>query len=151
MDSQDIFEEKSGMKNVKIRKIDKLNTGGSPNSSLKKPLLKDLRVSVQRLSTEGNSDQLEKVEKEEKEDSSMKRAKSEERQVPHLPVAEDEPAREISSSCPQGLKKEGSQEDMVTSSSQEPRTKCVLIQTEQVQSEVSPAKVICKDNYSKYK
>ena len=69
------------------------------------------------------------------------KAKSEERQVPCLPVAEDEPAREISSTCPQGLKKEGSQEDMVTSSSQEPRTKCVFVQTEQIQTETLPAKI----------
>ncbi|XP_063979627.1 zinc finger MYND domain-containing protein 11 isoform X3 [Diachasmimorpha longicaudata] len=72
------------------------------------------------------------------------RSTSEDRQVPLLPVAEDEPPREISSMCPLGLKKEGSQEDMVTSSSQEPRTKCVLVQTDSNQTDVVPAKyVLC--------
>ncbi|XP_074109728.1 zinc finger MYND domain-containing protein 11 isoform X3 [Cotesia typhae] len=71
------------------------------------------------------------------------RSTSEERQVPFLPVAIDEepPLRISSSTCPEGLKKEGSQEDMVTSSSQEPRSKCVLVQTEEVQPETAPTKM----------
>lgn len=80
---------------------------------------------------EDNKEDLLKTESEE----------NEERQVPHLPVAEDELPREIMSTCPLGLKKEGSQEDMVTSSCQEPRSKCVLVQTEQTQSDGLPAKV----------
>ncbi|XP_076249208.1 zinc finger MYND domain-containing protein 11 isoform X3 [Calliopsis andreniformis] len=79
--------------------------------------------------------------KDNEEKSSVSKAGSEERQVPCLPVAEDEPPREMSTTCPQGLKKEGSQEDMVTSSSQEPRSKCVLVQTEQIQPETLPAKI----------
>ncbi|KAL0133323.1 hypothetical protein PUN28_000818 [Cardiocondyla obscurior] len=77
-----------------------------------------------------------------KGDNAKINADNEERQVPRLPVAEDEPAREsITSTCPQGLKKEGSQEDMVTSSCQEPRSKCVLVQTEQIQTDGLPAKI----------
>ena len=136
------LDDDGELKMAKIRKIDKSSTKDSKNSPQKKQVLKDLRVKVERLNKESSSDQSEKDEKDEKGDTSKKRPKSVE--VPNLPVAEDEPAREISSSCPQGLKKEGSQEDMVTSSSQEPRTKCVLIQTEHadVQAEVVPAKVI---------
>ena len=130
-----------GPKPTKIRNIESSsskNTTGGPS----KQLFKDLRVKVERLSSDGHNDvppnQEETVHNEH---SSKTKAKSEERQVPCLPVAEDEPAREICGTCPQGLKKEGSQEDMVTSSSQEPRTKCVLIQTEQIQTETIPAKV----------
>ena len=138
---EDLNIDDEGPKPTKIRNIESSgskNTTGSPG----KQLFKDLRVKVERLSSDGHNDvppnQEETVHNE---NSSKTKAKSEERQVPCLPVAEDEPAREICSTCPQGLKKEGSQEDMVTSSSQEPRTKCVLIQTEQIQTETIPAKV----------
>lgn len=127
-----------------------------PNGASPVKLIKDLRVRVERLMSDGNSEiQLnqEKSESangegdggpEEKPDvNDGSRSISEERQVPFLPVATDDepPLRITSSTCPQGLKKEGSQEDMVTSSSQEPRSKCVLVQTEEVQPETAPAKV----------
>lgn len=136
-------DENDGPKPTKIRNIE--STGSketSSSSNLTKPLFKDLRVKVERLNTEEHKDTQPAQEVgNNKEESSNTKAGSEERQVPHLPVAEDEPTREISSTCPQGLKKEGSQEDMVTSSCQEPRSKCVLVQTEQMQTETVPAKV----------
>lgn len=139
----DISDDNEGPKPSKIRNIESSgskNTTGSPNPT--KQLFKDLRVKVERLSSDSHNDIPPNQEGTEHNDRSPKsKARSEERQVPCLPVAEDEPAREISSTCPQGLKKEGSQEDMVTSSSQEPRTKCVFVQTEQIQTETLPAKV----------
>ncbi|XP_076297029.1 zinc finger MYND domain-containing protein 11 isoform X3 [Lasioglossum baleicum] len=97
---------------------------------------------IRNMSSDGHGELLPSQEtKETEEKSSVIKDEGEERQVPCLPVAEDEPARGISSTCPQGLKKEGSQEDMVTSSSQEPRSKCVLVQTEQIQTETLPAKI----------
>lgn len=130
-----------GPKPSKIRNTDSTNlTDASKSSIPARRLIKDLRVKIERLSTDGHADL--PASQEVKENKSPRsKAGSEERQVPHLPVAEDEPTREISSTCPQGLKKEGSQEDMVTSSSQEPRSKCVLVQTEQIQTEVIPAKI----------
>jgi len=126
---------------AKVRKLDSRNT--SQDSNLPKQLIKDLRVRVERLSSDGNTEtQNANDETDNKEDATKTNAENEERQVPCLPVAEDEPAREsITSTCPQGLKKEGSQEDMVTSSCQEPRSKCVLVQTEQIQTDGLPAKV----------
>ncbi|XP_060813499.1 zinc finger MYND domain-containing protein 11 isoform X1 [Bombus pascuorum] len=139
----DIDDDSEGPKPTKIRNIESSgskNTAGNPNPA--KQLFKDLRVKVERLSSDGHNDIPPNQEGTlHNERSSKTKAKSEERQVPCLPVAEDEPAREISSTCPQGLKKEGSQEDMVTSSSQEPRTKCVFVQTEQIQTETLPAKI----------
>lgn len=85
-------------------------------------------------------DQSEKEDKDEKDNLSAKVMKKKTPEL-HLPVI-NENAGEITTTVPQGMKKEGSQEDMVTSSSQEPRTKCVLIQTEQVQSDGFPGKVI---------
>ncbi|XP_043488958.1 zinc finger MYND domain-containing protein 11 isoform X2 [Polistes fuscatus] len=128
----------------KAAKIGRTDTGSLKETSLKsnptKQIIKDLRVKVERLSTDGHADLM--ASRETAGNKSPKsKAGSEERTVPHLAVAEDEPTREISSTCPQGLKKEGSQEDMVTSSSQEPRSKCVLVQTEQIQTEVIPAKI----------
>lgn len=117
----------------------------SHGSNLPKQLIKDLRVKVERLSSDSHAETqaTNDATTDNKEDASKTNAENEERQVPHLPVAEDEPAREITSTCPQGLKKEGSQEeDMVTSSCQEPRSKCVLVQTEQIQTDgLPPAKV----------
>ncbi|XP_076664485.1 zinc finger MYND domain-containing protein 11 isoform X4 [Andrena cerasifolii] len=114
----DVSDDNEGPKPTKIRNI---QSSGSKN---------------------GHSDVPPSQEEKENEDkTSVCKAGSEERQVPCLPVAEDEPPREIPSTCPQGLKKEGSQEDMVTSSSQEPRSKCVLVQTEQIQTEALPAKI----------
>ncbi|XP_034192397.1 zinc finger MYND domain-containing protein 11 isoform X1 [Osmia lignaria lignaria] len=131
----DINNDSDGPKPTKIRNIE-----SHPKNSTKQ-LLKDLRVKVERLSSDSHNDILPTQEATDNNERSTIKAKSEERQVPCLPVAEDEPARGISSTCPQGLKKEGSQEDMVTSSSQEPRTKCVLVQTEQIQTETLPAKI----------
>lgn len=127
-------------------KIRHVESSGSRNtdSSPSKQVLKDLRVKVERLSSDGHNDAPPSQGETEDSERSPKnsKAKSEERQVPCLPVAEDEePAGGISSTCPQGLKKEGSQEDMVTSSCQEPRTKCVSVQTDQVQPESLPAKI----------
>lgn len=130
----------------------------SPNGVSPVKLTKDLRVRVERLMSDGNSEIQLNQEKSESangdgdgdggpnekpEVNDGSRSTSEERQVPFLPVAIDEepPLRISSSTCPEGLKKEGSQEDMVTSSSQEPRSKCVLVQTEEVQPETAPAKV----------
>lgn len=115
----------------------------SHGSNTPKQLIKDLRVRVERLSSDGNTEtQNANDETDNKEDDTKTDTENEERQVPRLPVAEDEPAGEsITSTCPQGLKKEGSQEDMVTSSCQEPRSKCVLVQTEQIQTDGLPAKV----------
>ncbi|XP_043477585.1 zinc finger MYND domain-containing protein 11 [Leptopilina heterotoma] len=127
------------LKEKKIRKLEKSNTKEVPNFPLKKQLLKDLRVKVERISSEGSSDQSEKEDKDEKDNLSSKVIKKKTPEL-HLPVVHEN-AGEISTTFPQGMKKEGSQEDMVTSSSQEPRTKCVLIQTEQVQSDVFPGKV----------
>ncbi|XP_015592292.1 zinc finger MYND domain-containing protein 11 [Cephus cinctus] len=143
------FDDNDGPKPAKIRNIESPGSKSSPSSpSVAKQVFKDLRVKVERLSTDGNSEMQSGAEgTNHKEEGSTSRTGSEERQVPYLPVAEDEPAREISSTCPQGLKKEGSQEDMVTSSSQEPRSKCVLVQTEQIQSEVLPAKGKSYDNF----
>jgi hypothetical protein len=98
-------------------------------------------VKVERLSSDSNIETQNANDTNNKEDAAKSDAENEERQVPRLPVAEDEPAREITSTCPQGIKKEGSQEDMVTSSCQEPRSKCVLVQTEQIQTDGLPAKV----------
>lgn len=138
----DISDDNEGPKPTKIRNISSGSKNTANNSNPAIQLFKDLRVKVERLSSDGHSDLPSTQEEKENEDkSSVSKAGSEERQVPCLPVAEDEPAREISSTCPQGLKKEGSQEDMVTSSSQEPRSKCVLVQTEQIQTEAIPAKV----------
>lgn len=137
------FDDKDGPKPAKIRNIETPGLKSSSNSSGSgKQIFKDLRVKVERLSSDGHSDIQPGIENTEDKEQVMKsRSGSEERQVPFLAVAEDEPPREISSTCPQGLKKEGSQEDMVTSSCQEPRSKCVLVQTEQIQPEVMPAKV----------
>lgn len=143
MGDLDIGDDSEGPKPTKIRNIESTgSTNSTDNPNPTKQLFKDLRVKVERLSSDGHSDVPPTQDgAEDNERSSMRNAKSEERQVPCLPVAEDEPAREISSTCPQGLKKEGSQEDMVTSSSQEPRTKCVFVQTDQIQAETVPAKV----------
>lgn len=125
-------------------KIQKLETSSSRSTSHSNPnqLIKDLRVRVERLSSDGNTEESQTPNDEsDNKDASENNAENEERQVPCLPVAEDEPARGIMSTCPQGLKKEGSQEDMVTSSCQEPRSKCVLVQTEQIQTDGLPTKV----------
>lgn len=137
----------------KIRKLESSSSRSiSHGSNLPaKQLIKDLRVRVERLSSDGNTEtQNVNDGTDNKEDAAKTNAENnEERQVPHLPVAEDEPAREsITSTCPQGLKKEGSQEDMVTSSCQEPRSKCVLVQTEQMQTDGLPAKVNCRPSAS---
>ncbi|RLU18287.1 hypothetical protein DMN91_008643 [Ooceraea biroi] len=136
---------------AKIRKLESSSSKStSQGSNLPNQLIKDLRVRVERLSSDSNSEtQMTNDEPDNKEHSVSKtenaenaeNEENEERQVPHLPVAEDEPAREITSTCPLGLKKEGSQEDMVTSSCQEPRSKCVLVQTEQIQTDGLPAKI----------
>lgn len=118
--------------------------GASHSSNVPKQLIKDLRVKVERLSSDGSHSETQSANDttDNKDNASKSNGANEDRQVPHLPVAEDEPAREITSTCPQGLKKEGSQEDMVTSSCQEPRSKCVLVQTEQIQADgLPPAKV----------
>ncbi|XP_076376972.1 zinc finger MYND domain-containing protein 11 isoform X3 [Megalopta genalis] len=138
----DIGDDNDGPKPTKIRNMSSGSkfTANNPNSA--KQLFKDLRVKVERLSSDGHNELPPSQEIKETEDKSLvSKDENEERQVPCLPVAEDEPARGISSTCPQGLKKEGSQEDMVTSSSQEPRSKCVLVQTEQIQTETLPAKI----------
>ncbi|KZC03913.1 Zinc finger MYND domain-containing protein 11, partial [Dufourea novaeangliae] len=138
----DIDDDNEGPKPTKIRNISSGSKVTANNSNPAKQLFKDLRVKVERLSSDGHSELPPSQEVKANEDkSSVSKAESEERQVPCLPVAEDEPARGISSTCPQGLKKEGSQEDMVTSSCQEPRSKCVLVQTEQIQTETVPAKI----------
>ncbi|KAG7197154.1 hypothetical protein KM043_007237 [Ampulex compressa] len=135
-------EDEDGPKPPKIRNIESSSSKSPSNSPNAKQVFKDLRVKVERLSSDGHTDAQPLNElTNNKEEPLENKAGSEERQVPHLPVAEDEPAREISSTCPQGLKKEGSQEDMVTSSCQEPRSKCVLVQTEQIQTETIPAKI----------
>ncbi|XP_012270991.1 zinc finger MYND domain-containing protein 11 [Orussus abietinus] len=137
----DIDEDSDGPKPAKIRALDPSGSSTRKSNSVKQ-VIKDLRVKVERLSSDGYVETRSNTEENtERDRSSESRVGSEERQVPRLAVAEDEPAREISSTCPQGLKKEGSQEDMVTSSCQEPRSKCVFIQTEQIQPEVLPAKV----------
>lgn len=137
----DTGNDYEGPKAAKIRHIDSgSQKETSNNGNTTKQIIKDLRVKVERLSTDSHGELMASQETKGNK-SPRSKAGSEERQVPHLPVAEDEPTREISSTCPQGLKKEGSQEDMVTSSSQEPRSKCVLVQTEQIQTEVIPAKV----------
>ncbi|XP_076297021.1 zinc finger MYND domain-containing protein 11 isoform X2 [Lasioglossum baleicum] len=138
----DIDDDIDGPKPTKIRNMSSGSKFTANNSNPAKQLFKDLRVKVERLSSDGHGELLPSQEtKETEEKSSVIKDEGEERQVPCLPVAEDEPARGISSTCPQGLKKEGSQEDMVTSSSQEPRSKCVLVQTEQIQTETLPAKI----------
>ncbi|XP_053975483.1 zinc finger MYND domain-containing protein 11 isoform X2 [Hylaeus anthracinus] len=137
----DVGDDNEGPKPTKIRNISSGSKSTANNSNPAIQLIKDLRVKVERLSSDGHIDLPTTEEKENEDKSSISKDGSEERQVPCLPVAEDEPAREISSTCPQGLKKEGSQEDMVTSSSQEPRSKCVLVQTEQIQTEAVPAKI----------
>ncbi|XP_076249207.1 zinc finger MYND domain-containing protein 11 isoform X2 [Calliopsis andreniformis] len=138
----DISDDCEGPK-PKIRNIQSTGSKSTANNSNPaKQLFKDLRVKVVRLSSDGHNDVPPTQDgKDNEEKSSVSKAGSEERQVPCLPVAEDEPPREMSTTCPQGLKKEGSQEDMVTSSSQEPRSKCVLVQTEQIQPETLPAKI----------
>ncbi|XP_020282226.1 zinc finger MYND domain-containing protein 11 isoform X2 [Pseudomyrmex gracilis] len=130
-----------GPTSAKLRKMESSSRNTSHNSNSPKQLIKDLRVKVERLSTDGNTETQANDETDNKDDALKTNDKDEESQVPCLPVAEDEPTREITSTCPQGLKKEGSQEDMVTSSSQEPRSKCVLVQTEQVQTETLPTKI----------
>lgn len=126
-------------------KIPKLESSSSRNlhgSNLPKQLIKDLRVRVERLSSDSNVETQNVNDATDTKGDVAKTSENEERQVPRLPVAEDEPARKnTSNTCPQGLKKEGSQEDMVTSSCQEPRSKCVLVQTEQIQTDGLPAKV----------
>lgn len=140
-----IIEDDDGPTPAKIRNLESSSSKNttSHNSNSPKQLIKDLRVKVERLSSDGHVEaQTANDAVDNKEDISKINTENEERQVPHLPVAEDEPARGITSTCPQGLKKEGSQEDMVTSSCQEPRSKCVLIQTEQIQTDgLPPAKV----------
>ncbi|KAG5308625.1 ZMY11 protein, partial [Pseudoatta argentina] len=129
---------------AKMRKLESSGSkSASQDSNSPKQLIKDLRVRVERLSSESNTEtQNVNDETDNKQDAMKTDAENEERQVPRLPVAEDEPAGEsITSTCPQGLKKEGSQEDMVTSSCQEPRSKCVLVQTEQIQTDGLPAKI----------
>ncbi|KAG5307959.1 PREDICTED: zinc finger MYND domain-containing protein 11 isoform X1 [Acromyrmex echinatior] len=129
---------------AKMRKLESSGSkSASQDSNSPKQLIKDLRVRVERLSSESNTEtQNVNDETDNKQDATKTDAENEERQVPRLPVAEDEPAGEsITSTCPQGLKKEGSQEDMVTSSCQEPRSKCVLVQTEQIQTDGLPAKI----------
>ncbi|XP_076388066.1 zinc finger MYND domain-containing protein 11 isoform X2 [Megachile rotundata] len=137
----DISDDNEGPKPTKIRNVESVSKNSTNSFNPAKQLFKDLRVKVERLSSDSHNDIIATQETVDNNDRSTIKAKSEERQVPCLPVAEDEPARGISSTCPQGLKKEGSQEDMVTSSSQEPRTKCVLVQTEQIQTEPIPAKI----------
>ncbi|XP_076646434.1 zinc finger MYND domain-containing protein 11 isoform X1 [Halictus rubicundus] len=142
VENLDIDDDNDGPKPTKIRNMSSGSKFTANNSNSAKQLFKDLRVKVERLSSDGHGELLPSQEtKETEEKSSVSKDEGEERQVPCLPVAEDEPARGISSTCPQGLKKEGSQEDMVTSSSQEPRSKCVLVQTEQIQTETLPAKI----------
>jgi len=146
-DSKEDFNNTDSATPPKMRKLESSNSKStSQGSNLPKQLIKDLRVRVERLSSDGNTEtQTVNDETDNKEHILKTIAENEERQVPHLPVAEDEPAREITSTCPLGLKKEGSQEDMVTSSCQEPRSKCVLVQTEQIQTDGLPAKVnLCK-------
>ncbi|XP_044002797.1 zinc finger MYND domain-containing protein 11-like isoform X3 [Aphidius gifuensis] len=126
-----------GPKPAKIRK-----TGIKVPSNGASKIIKDLRVKVARLTSGGLFGLNQDIKNEIKSDGSMKnssRSTSEERQVPLLPVAEDEPTAEIFGTCPSRLRKEGSQEDMVTSSCQEPRSKCVQVQTDQTDS--VPAKV----------
>lgn len=127
----------NNVKEKKIRKLEKISTKDAPNFPLKKQLLKDLRVKVERISSEGSSDHSEKEDKDDKDNlSKLIKKKIIEKNSPII----HQITEEISSSLTQGIKKEGSEEDMVTSSCQEPRTKCVLIQTE-LQSEVFPGKV----------
>jgi hypothetical protein len=124
----------------------------SQGSNLPKQLIKDLRVRVERLSSDGNTEMQTANDGTDNKEYILKTiAENEERQVPHLPVAEDEPARGITSSCPLSLKKEGSQEDMVTSSCQEPRSKCVLVQTEQIQTDGLPVKVNLYEIFGTFK
>lgn len=138
---EDLNNTEEGATPAKVPKLES-SSSRSTSHSLPKQIIKDLRVRVERLSSDGsNTEQTSNDESNNKENAAGTNAENEERQVPCLPVAEDEPARGISSTCPQGLKKEGSQEDMVTSSSQEPRSKCVLVQTEQIQTDALPAKV----------
>lgn len=136
-------DDDDGPTPAKIRNQESSSSkGASHSSNLPKQLMKDLRVKVERLSSEGHEMQTANDAADNKDNVSKSNDANEDRQVPHLPVAEDEPAREITSTCPQGLRKEGSQEDMVTSSCQEPRSKCVLVQTEQIQADgLPPAKV----------
>lgn len=136
---------------AKIPKLESSSSRSLHGSNLPKQLIKDLRVRVERLSSDSNAEtQNVNDTTDTKGDVTKTSAENEERQVPRLPVAEDEPARKnITSTCPQGLKKEGSQEDMVTSSCQEPRSKCVLVQTEQIQTDGLPAKVNFRPNVSR--
>ncbi|XP_012235312.1 zinc finger MYND domain-containing protein 11 [Linepithema humile] len=135
-------EDLNTIDNPSPAKIRKLESSNSRSPNLPKQLaIKDLRVKVERLSSDGSIETQTANDTDNKKDVAKSNAENEERQVPHLPVAEDEPAREITSTCPQGIKKEGSQEDMVTSSCQEPRSKCVLVQTEQIQTDGLPAKI----------
>jgi len=142
-DSKEDFNSTDGSTPAKMRKLESSNSKStSQGSNLPKQLIKDLRVRVERLSSDGNTEMQTTNDGTDNKEHILKTiAENEERQVPHLPVAEDEPARGITSTCPLGLKKEGSQEDMVTSSCQEPRSKCVLVQTEQIQTDGLPAKV----------
>ncbi|XP_032674014.1 zinc finger MYND domain-containing protein 11 isoform X2 [Odontomachus brunneus] len=136
-------DDDDGPTPAKIRNQESSSSkGASHSSNLPKQLMKDLRVKVERLSSDGHETQTANDAADNKVNASKSNGANEDRQVPHLPVAEDEPAREITSTCPQGLRKEGSQEDMVTSSCQEPRSKCVLVQTEQIQADgLPPAKI----------
>lgn len=78
----DISDEESGPKPAKIRNIESPGLNGMENSSSSKPLpiFKDLRVKVERLSTEGRSDmQSTSGEVEDKPKTSTSRTNSEER------------------------------------------------------------------------
>ncbi|EFN80838.1 Zinc finger MYND domain-containing protein 11 [Harpegnathos saltator] len=140
---EDDDDDDDGPSPAKIRNQESSSSkGASHSSNVPKQLMKDLRVKVERLSSDGHPETQNANDAADNKDVSKSNGANEDRQVPHLPVAEDEPAREITSTCPQGLKKEGSQEDMVTSSCQEPRSKCVLVQTEQIQADgLPPAKI----------
>lgn len=137
------IEDNNGPTPAKICNIESSSSKNlSRNSNLPKQLIKDLRVKVERLISDGHNEvQIANDAANKKGYASRANATTEEKQVPHLSVAANESPREISSTCLQGLKKEGSQEDMVTSSCQEPRWKCVHIQTEQMQVDGLPAKV----------
>lgn len=123
-----------GPKPAKIRK-----TGIKVPSNGASKIIKDLRVKVARLTSGGLFGHNQDIKNEIKINGSIKsgsRSTSEDRQVPLLPVAEDEPPTEVFGMNPSKLRKEGSQEDMVTSSCQEPRSKCVQVQTDSVPTKV---------------
>lgn len=134
-DKSDKNDKNDAVKPAKIQKT--MNSTDVGNNS-PKPVLKNLRVTVERMDNANNG----QMNEEAPANAENARNGGEELHYPELPIAEDEPAREIiSSTCPQGLKKEGSEEDMVTSSCQESRTKSTFVQTEQVHSKSLPAKV----------